>query len=269
MADLKKSTFDALRRIVFEEAGIALTDNKQALVSARVSKRLRALGLPDYDAYLQFLANDTSQDELVAFLDAISTNVTSFFREAKHFEFLTEVMAKWLEAGQTRFRLWSAAASTGEEPYTIAMTLREVIGNRSVDVKLLATDISTRVLRACKEGVYAENKLEGIPRNLRAKYFRRANGTPGHYAVSDDLKRLISFHRLNLSTPPFPMKGPMDVVFCRNVMIYFDNTVRRRLLEDIHRLLKPGGYLMVGHAESLTGLLSTFKVVRPSVYIKA
>jgi len=215
---------------------------------------------------LSYVAQDTSGAELVSLIDAISTNVTSFFREPSHFDFLSEVVSQWFDQGQRRFRFWSAAASSGEEPYSMAITLLEALRSREANTRILATDISTKVLDQCREGIYRADKLDKMPPVLRERYFdRSANGT---YTAKSILKTLILFRRLNLATPPFPMRGPLDVVFCRNVMIYFDNTVRHGLLNEIHRLLKPGGYLIVGHTESLTGMISHFKSVRPSIYIK-
>jgi len=233
---MDKKTFDRIRELVYEKSGISLSESKESLVRARIGKRMRVLGIENHAEYLKRIIADESGDEIVHLLDVISTNVTSFFREPKHFDFLKEAFSKWLAAGQKRFRLWCAACSSGEEPYTMAMVLREVAsGYNGIDIKILATDISTQALAKCKEGRYEEKKVGTIPRPM--------------------LK-------------PFPMRGPLDNVFCRNVMIYFDNTVRKRLLDSIYKLLKPGGYLMVGHAESLTGMVSDFKTVHPAIYTK-
>jgi chemotaxis protein methyltransferase CheR len=267
---MDKVTFDHFRKIVYEKSGITLHEGKESLVSARIGKRIRHLRLDSAQEYLDYVINDESGEELINLLDAISTNVTSFFREAEHFDFLKNIVKEWMGKGQKRFRIWSAASSTGEEPYTIAITMLDAISNNSIDMRILATDISTKVLDTCRQGIYSEEKLAGVPPQLRNRFFRRfTRGGETCYEAIDDMKKCILFKRLNLSRPPFPMKGPLDVVFCRNVMIYFDNNVRKNLLNDIHRLLKPGGYLMVGHAESLTGMVSDFKVVKPSVYIKA
>lgn len=264
---MEKVIFDRFRAIVYEKSGISLNDGKEALVSARVAKRMRALGYTDHRKYLEHVSNDVSGAEVVHLIDAISTNVTSFFREPVHFDLLTELVKQWLEEGQTRFRIWSAASSTGEEPYTIAMTMLEATRGARVDIRILATDISTAVLEKCRQGTYSSEKVASVPPALRERYFTENRGA-GTYTVKNSVRDLITFRRLNLSHPPFPMKGPFDVVLCRNVMIYFDNTVRGHLLQEVHRLLKPGGYLMVGHAESLTGILTSLKVVRPSVYVK-
>ncbi|HEX7510526.1 MAG TPA: CheR family methyltransferase, partial [Chitinivibrionales bacterium] len=255
-------TFDALRAIVYNKSGIAINGNKGALVAARIGKRIRELSLSNAHSYLNFLLADGNEGEIVNLLDVISTNVTSFFREESHFDFLAAEMGSWLAQGQRRFRFWSAACSSGEEPYTLAMVALDIIQGISADIKILATDISTRILEKSSAGVYSEDKVAAIPQNYRNRFFKKSmeSGVPA-YEVAGELKNIIVFQRINLSKPPFPMRGSMDAIFCRNVMIYFDNTVRKNLLQDLYRLLKPGGYLFVGHAESLTRLLSGFKAV--------
>ncbi len=265
---LDAKTFKKFTELIYERSGISLGDKKEALVQARVGKRMRALGLASFRAYYDLVAADESGNEVTALLDAIATNVTHFFREQRHFELLGRYLKQWEGAGQRRFRIWSAAASTGEEPYSIAMTVAEALRNTQ-DAKILATDLSTRVIQRAREAVYEERQLETVPRPFRVKYFLRERHDDGVvYRVNDMLRAMITFGRINLAHPPFPLKGPLDVVFCRNVMIYFDNEVRARLLAAIYDLLKPRGYLMVGHAESLSGMLSDFKSVEPSVYVK-
>ncbi len=264
--------FQRFADLVYEQAGITLRPGKEALVHARVAKRLRALSLPDEAEYLRFLEQDESGDELVHFLDAISTNFTSFFRESDHFENLRDHVQNRLAEGQNRLRIWCAAASSGEEPYSIAMTVHEVIEHRRVDFRMLATDISTKVLHKAMTGEYDASRLTSLTPQQMLKYFTRVDDGEGHeekrYVVSPVLRDYIVFKRLNLSTPPFPMSGPMDVVFCRNVMIYFDNAVRQRLVAEIERLLAPGAILFVGHTETLTGINTGLRMVRPSVYWK-
>ena len=252
---MDKRTFDRFREIVLDLSGISLGEQKEALVSARVGKRMRVLNITTHEAYIDYIAEDSSGQELVHLIDAISTNVTSFFRENDHFTFLTDIIKKWHAEGQRRFRVWSAASSTGEEPYSLAITLLEALDPRSVDMRILATDISTRVLEMCRIGRYGKERMKTVPAAVRDRYFDRiSDNGQTLYSAKKALRDITLFRRLNLSTPPFPMKGPLDVVFCRNVMIYFDTDVRTKLLTDVHRLLRPGGYLMVGHAESLTGI---------------
>lgn len=264
--DMTQHDFDEFRSLIYDKSGITLGKGKEALVGARVGKRMRRLGIEDFGSYLDWVKGEGGEEEMTQLLDAISTNVTSFFRESAHFDFIREAMARWVGEGQKRFRIWSAASSTGEEPYTLAMTLRECLPNDAADARILATDISTRVLDAARAGRYAPAKLEALPPGFQGRYFNRLPS--GEYEARDELKRMIHFTRLNLSTPPFPMKGPMDIILCRNVMIYFDNAVRGRLIAEFHRLLRPGGFLLVGHSESLTGLSNGFQSLRPSMYRK-
>lgn len=268
---MKKNIFKRFCEIAYEKAGISLHEGKQALVSARVAKRQRMLDIPTAEDYLEFLEKDANAEELIHFLDAISTNFTSFFREKDHFEILSDLVKKWEEMGQTRYRFWSAASSSGEEPYTILITLLDSFKEkRDKDFKLLATDISTRILKKAIEGIYEEEKIKPVSKAQKIKYFdkiKNANGTL-QFKVKDEIKQYVTYKRLNLSQVPFPMRGPLDVVFCRNVMIYFDKVVRQRLVSEIERLLKPGGVLMIGHTETLTGINTNLKVIKPSVYQK-
>jgi chemotaxis protein methyltransferase CheR len=276
-AELDKRTFEKFATLIYDHVGIVLNEKKEALVSARLGKRMRSIGINDYKEYYEYVKNDESDEEIIELLNAISTNVTHFYREPRHFDLLGPIVREWEKRGQTRFRVWCAASSTGEEPYTIAITIKDALHDVR-DVKILATDISTKVLDIAKKGVYEARHVEKIPRALLAKHFRRETGnskleTGGagsgvKYQVSDDMRRMIKFGRLNLMKTPYPMQGPLDIVFCRNVMIYFDNNGRKGFLAEAYRLLKPGGYLMVGHAESLSGILSNFKSVEPSVYVK-
>jgi len=266
--EIDNVTFKKICKVVYDNVGIVLNDNKRALVSARVRKRMTVLNIDEFRDYYDYLQLESSGKELVQLLDVISTNVTHFFREAEHFDILSQAATQWVRQGQTKFRFWSAACSTGQEPYAMAMTLSEIKGMQSADLKILGTDISTQVLAHSRQGVYAEKLLKTVPPKLKNKYFEKRQNGETSFEIKDSIKKLISFKRLNLVKPPFPMKGPLDAVFCCNVMIYFDNKVRTILINEIYRLLKPGGYLIVGNAESLSGLETDFKTVKPSVYIK-
>jgi chemotaxis protein methyltransferase CheR len=263
---LDEKIYKTIRDLVYNKAGINLGEGKQALVHARLGKRLRALDLPDHRAYLELLQNDQSGEELVELLDVISTNHTNFFREPAHFEFLTEVVKKIVAQGSRSLRIWCAAASTGEEPYTLSMVCQEAFGPTKMDFRILCTDISTRVLRICKTGSYPKARISDIPPEYVHRYW---NKDDGHFVAKDQLKQPLSFARLNLMENPYPMKGPFDIIFCRNVMIYFDRSGREKIVIEALRLLKPGGYLVVGHAESLNGILNGLKAVHPSVYQKS
>jgi len=256
--------------IAYSKAGIKLRDGKEALVAARVAKRLRALNLSNPRDYLQLLEADTTGNELVSFLDAIATNFTMFYREPEHFKWLAEFVEHRLSVqGRQRVRLWCAASSSGEEPYTLAITLAETIGERNVDWRILATDISTKILALAKEGVYEESALKDVPRALLNKYFTSLDSkksTTRRWQVNEALRQKIVFRRLNLAKPPYPMQGPLDAVFCRNVMIYFDDPVRQGLVSEVDRLLAKDGLVCIGHSESLSGLRTRLAIIEPSVY---
>jgi chemotaxis protein methyltransferase CheR len=266
---MDKKTFNRLREIVYENSGISLRETKEAMVSARVSKRMRALAIASFQEYLRYLEHDADGNEITHFLDVIATNVTDFFRESEHFDFLKDCLRQWLANGKVKIRAWSAAASTGEEALSIAMTVLDTLGERPYDFKILATDISTRALACAQQGLYEKSHIEKIPAMMRSRFFRPVRTADSNgYQASDEIRRHIIYRRLNLAQPPFPMRGQLDIVFCRNVMIYFDTDTRSKLVDEIYRLLLPGGYLFTGHAESLSSLKTDFKCIRPTVYQK-
>lgn len=266
---MSSSDLATFQKILHEKTGIVLTDSKRALVESRVTQRLRALKMNSYGVYLKYLYEDQSGEEMVQLIDVISTNITKFFREPDHFELLDSTLEKWADQGMKHVRIWSAACSTGEEPYTLAMTVHKHTVKHRLDLKILATDISTRVLAHAKAGVYEEDRLVTIPDPLKKKYFRAQPGQGGtKYEVSDQLKQMIMFHRLNFTVFPYPIKGMFDVIFCRNAMIYFDKDLRTTMVREFARLLKPGGILMIGHSETLMGLDNLYRTIKPSVYLR-
>jgi len=264
---MEAETFQAFQELAYSKAGIFLRAGKAALVQARLAKRLRELGLASEKEYLQRLKGEGGDEELVLFLDAISTNFTKFFRENDHFESLKEHLSGLRQGGQRRFRIWSSACSSGEEPYTAAMVLDPLL--EGCDWKILATDISTRVLARASEGVYNDEEMEPVAEALRSRFFQPA--APGgdgaaRWQVKQRLKDRIVFRRLNLAARPYPMSGPMDTIFCRNVMIYFDRPMREGLVHEFERLLRPGSPLYIGHSETLNGIPTRLRTERPSVY---
>lgn len=265
---MKPSVFKALCALVYEKSGIRIKEGKQLMVTARLGARLRALELEDEADYLGYL-KEHLDEELVQLLDVISTNVTHFFREGEHFEILRKDLEKRLIGRAGRLRLWCAASSTGEEPYSLAMTVADTLAaaGREADVRILATDISTRVLEHASRGVYAEEALEPVSKAQRLRHFDavKSDGVT-RFKVKPALRRMLVFRRLNLAEPPFPMKGPLDAIFCRNVMIYFDDAVRDPLIDEFRRLIAPDGLIVVGKSESLTRRTEGLERVGPSVY---
>ncbi len=266
---MDRATFQRIAEIAYRKAGIVLNRQKEALVAARIGKRMRRLGITRFREYLHRLEESPEHEELVEMLNAISTNVTQFFREPKQFDHFAGWLEQWQREGRTNFRFWCAAAASGEEPYTMAMVIREKLAPES-DVRILATDLSTQALAEAREGVYSAKDMEKVPAAYAHRYFT-SEIVEGErrFRVRPALGEMITFARLNLAQTPYPMRGPFDVIFCRNVMIYFDDNVRRRLLCECWRLLRSDGYLVVGSAESLAGLPTDFTNVAPSVYVKS
>lgn len=273
--ELSDRDFRRFSDLVYEKCGINLHQGKKELVRARLGKRLRETGFKDFNAYYMFVTQKDSGDELVRMLDAISTNLTRFFREEKHFDFLKQVVFPAYvgdknRAGFHSLRFWSAGCSSGEEPYSLAIWVLECLGKspRS-DVKILATDISTKVLAQANRGVYPAVRLEKIQTAVVRKYFQRGYGRQeGYFKVKPSLREMIEFKRFNLMDP-FPFKEAFNLILCRNVMIYFDKRTQQALAERFYDALLDGGYLFIGHSETLTGINHRFKYIRPSVYQKA
>ena len=248
-----EADFRNLAQVAYEYAGIALSESKRNLLYSRLSRRLRTLGLSDFSDYRALLASD--QREMENFINSISTNHTKFFREAHHFDhFRSHVVLPFLQSvktrGNRRLRIWSAGCSTGEEPYTIAIVLkRELRDFAGYDIRILATDIDTDVLTKGGRGEYAANTADEVPEPYR-EYFTTAGGK---VVMDEDLRSLITFRRLNLMDEPWPFHGMFDAIYCRNVMIYFDAPTKTKLIQRYVRQIIPGGWLYIGHSESLMG----------------
>jgi chemotaxis protein methyltransferase CheR len=266
-AELNHSQFQEISRIVYHQCGINLKSGKEALVRARLMKRLRALQMPSVKAYLDLISSQDGQTEIHTLIDVMTTNKTSFFRESAHFDYLADVILPQIDLHRLRF--WSAACSSGEEPYTLAMVLRESIPSiDQKDVLILSTDISNRMLEVARKGVYTRERLAGVPRAYIQKYFEHTTADGGKgFRVGAALRKLVRLAPLNLMQP-WPMKGPFNVIFCRNVMIYFDRPTQQGLVNRFHDQLAPGGYLFVGHSEGLSGIRHDFQYMKPAVYRK-
>jgi len=264
---LRDDQFLAIGELVKHVAGIYLHAGKEGLVRSRLAHRLRALRLANFDEYLGYLEHDVSGTELSNMVDVITTNKTSFFREAEHFRFLQNYLLPLHAHAATPLSVWSAGCSSGEEPYTIAMVLRELLSIEQLSrCRVLGTDISSRILAKARQAVYRQDLLADVPPQLAARYFVRDRKS-GTAAVADDVRRLVRFARLNLMAD-WPMSGPFHAIFCRNVMIYFDRDTQQRLVERFTELLAPGGFLFVGHSESLTPLRHELRYVQPAVYAR-
>jgi chemotaxis protein methyltransferase CheR len=267
--DFGNEDFEALRKLVKEITGINLSDQKRELVYGRLARRLRALHLRTFAEYRNLLASDGGR-EIGEFCNAITTNLTSFFRESHHFDYLREQVLQPLAANRAasrRLRIWSAGCSTGEEPYSLAMTVIEAIPDlRTWDVKILATDLDSDVLAKAQRGVYAADRVRPLGSQRLSRFFAEHRGREAaSYQVSDELSSLITFKQLNLMHP-LPMKGPLDAIFCRNVVIYFDKDTQRELFARISHLQKPGNLLFLGHSESLFKVSESYSPIGKTVY---
>jgi chemotaxis protein methyltransferase CheR len=248
---LAPEVFGRLRRIVREHTGIDLGEHKRLLCQTRLARRLRALGLSRFEDYLRELDRPGS-GEHAELVNAITTNVTAFFREPHHFELLASRVLPGLAAdpARTRLRLWSAGCSSGEEPWSMAMVLDEARLPARWDVKILATDIDTDVLARARDGVYTADRLAHVGESRRQRYFSRGGGRSGAWQIAEPLRERVAFRALNLFAA-WPMRRPFDVIFCRNVIIYFDEASKQQLVRRFVDALSPGGYLCLGHSESL------------------
>ncbi len=259
--------FAAIRALVKSLTGINLVESKRELVYGRISRRLRVLGMYSFRDYLEFLRTDGEQ-ELVEFCNAITTNLTAFFRESHHFDYLRDYLKTLQQCGQRRrLRIWSAGCSTGEEPYSIAMTVCEAIPDWSRwDIRILATDLDSNVLAHARRGLYSADRVKALSSERVRKFFQPAsNGAGQGFQVAEALQRMIAFKELNL-IEPLPMKGPLDAIFCRNVIIYFDKDTQRDLFRRIAPLQPAGGLLFLGHSESLFKVSTDYSLLGKTIY---
>lgn len=262
---LTDNEYSRFRRILHDVAGIRLGPHKKALICGRLAKRLRDLGLSSYSNYLDLIESSSGTGELQYAIDRLTTNETFFFREPKHFEMLRESLGRdhW---PKRPLRAWSAACSSGEEVYTIAMVLAEQLGGDGWEV--FGSDLSTAVLQTAERGVYPAARSDGIPQDLLRRFcLRGVRSQEGYFAVGHELRRRVSFRQINLRNP-LPNIGQFDLVFLRNVMIYFDEAMKRQVVQRVVGKLRSGGYFFVGHAETLNGFSDDLELVAPTVYRK-
>jgi chemotaxis protein methyltransferase CheR len=270
---LSDADYRFVASLLYERFGIQLGSQKRVLVAGRLAKRVRQLDLKSFDEYFDFLRSDRSGNELSEFVNRLTTNHSFFYREKDHYEFLKSRVfpgiARRLEREpRAPIRMWSAGCAAGEEIYTLAIVLRDFFGPAidRADFALLGTDISLAALEAARSGIYAEAKLSELPPTLRSGNFREAG--EGLFEVAPELRRMVLFKRLNLMVEPYPFKAAFDLVFCRNVMIYFDQASRSHLIHAFHGCVKPGGYLFIGHSETIQRSDCPFEYVQPAIYRK-
>ena len=263
---LSAQEFRQIRDLAYQRFGLDLKSGKEALVAARLGKKLRKLGFQSFSEYHRHVLADATGDALIELIDALTTNHTSFLRERAHFEFLARAANEEFHEIST-LRVWSAACSSGEEPYSIAMCLEEALARTpGRGFRILATDISTRVLDTARCGVYPEGRFADVPEPLRRAYLLRGQGeSKGFYRVKPELAKRIEFDRFNL-IEPFTERGLFHVIFCRNVMMYFAKPTQQDIVQRLSAQLERGGYLFVGHSESLTGVEHALHYVRPATY---
>lgn len=267
---MSNKDFEFIQNLAREHTGIMLSDHKRDMVYSRLVRRIRVLGLPSFNEYCKYLEHNQSL-ELTPFINSITTNLTAFFREKHHFEFLLNKVIPELKRDNIKskkVRIWSAGCSTGEEPYSISMTVKQASFDRNWDVKILATDLDSNVVRHAKKGEYLESRIEGIDAALIDRFFKRSAVEGSEkILVKDEVRHLITFNQLNLMNA-WPMKGKFDVIFCRNVIIYFSKETQKALFERYANLLNDGGYMFIGHSESLHGVSKRFESLGKTIYRK-
>lgn len=264
--DLGIEDFQKVRSMLYKYSGIYLHEGKQALVRARLMKRMRKLGLNSFWEYLNYVEKDESGAEFLSLIDVLTTNKTSFFRENQHFDFMREEIIPNMN-GRT-YKWWSAGCSSGEEPISMAITLlEEKRSETDLSVKILATDLSRDILQKAKAGIYTDEKLNGVPGFIRNRYFEKKPGQENSYKIGNRVRNMVSYGRLNLNES-WPMKGPFHVIMCRNVMIYFNRETQQNLISRFRDLLEPDGFLFLGHSESVAGKDQGFVNICPAVYKK-
>lgn len=255
--------FRRISQLIYQRAGIVLADHKREMVYNRLVRRLRLLGINDFGQYLALLESDPNSAEWQAFINALTTNLTAFFREAHHFPILAEHARK----RPNGYTVWSTAASTGEEPYSLAMTLAEVLGNRVSGCQVWASDIDTQVLEKATAGIYRQEELRSLSPQQLQRFFLRGTGPhSGLVRVRPELAAMVHFQQLNLLAPEWPVPAPFDAIFCRNIMIYFDKETQERILRRFVPLLKPGGLLFAGHSENFSQISREFYLRGQTVY---
>lgn len=260
---MTQADFDFIQSLAYEKTGIVLPERKKHMVYSRLSRRLRHLNFGNFSQYCSHIQN--TPDEMINFVNALTTNLTAFFREEHHFKYLeSKVIPEWKKNKNRRLRVWSSACSTGEEPYSIAMILEQHFSGIEWDLKVLATDLDTNVLSKASIGSYASDSVTNLPGRYADRYVCQTdNGQK--IQMRSSIQKMIHFKQLNL-LGEWPMKGPFDVIFCRNVLIYFDNETKKKIIARFRKLLSPQGYLFIGHSETLTHISEDFDLIGQTIY---
>lgn len=275
IASLQDDEFLFLKELIYNRTGIFLAPHKKIMVQSRLNSRLRHYNMTTFREYIDKLKNDKSffENEITELINRITTNKTDFFRENHHFEFLKQTFFPLMEEESKvnnvkKIKIWSSASSTGEEPYSIAITAAEYFFNKpGWQVKILASDIDTNVLNFAKEGIYKQDRLEPVPERIKQKYFTRIeDNNQVHYQVKPILKQMIEFKKINLLEYPYPVTEKQDIIFCRNVIIYFDKPTQKKIFQNFENVLKPYGFLILGHSETMFGISDNFKFLGHTIY---
>ena len=265
--DFTRADFERVRALIYRQAGISLADSKQEMVYSRLARRLRATGIQSFATYLDDLEAGRMEQEWEAFTNALTTNLTSFFREAHHFPLLAEHVLRLRARAGEPLTIWCSASSTGEEPYSIAMTVCEAFNTLTPNVQIVATDIDTNVLATASEGVYGVERVEKMSQERLKRFFLRGKGRhEGMVRVRPELRQLVSFRQLNLLSDSWPVNGQFDAIFCRNVMIYFDKNTQRKILARFVPMMKPHALLFAGHSENFLYVSESLRLRGKTVY---
>ena len=260
--------FDKIRKLAYDYCGLNIESGKEDLVASRLGKIMRQRGISSYRAYYDYVVADRTSQALVTMIDSLTTNHTSFFREQQHFDFLASTIFPAL-AGRTQIDIWSAACSTGEEPYSLAFAAREFFDSAGPNIHILATDISTRVLEVARQATYEEQRFQSLPNNILQRYLLRGTGVAsGFYRIRPEICATVQFQRLNLMESFHRLNTIYPLILCRNAMIYFDAATQEQLVERFYQQIEPGGYLFIGHSESLGRIVHRFEYICPAVYRK-
>jgi chemotaxis protein methyltransferase CheR len=265
---LSARDFDRIRKLAYDYCGLDIEAGKEELVASRLGKVMRKLGINHYGEYFEFVVADKTSQALINMIDVLTTNHTCFFREQQHFDFLTQTILPVI-ADRAQISIWSSACSTGEEPYSIAFTLKDYFGAGGPTIGILATDISTRVLETAKRATFEAQRVKGLMRPVLQRHFLRGQGKfADHYRVKPEARAMVTFRRLNLTEPFDDLTMTFPLIFCRNVMIYFNAQTQEKLVDRFYNQLDPGGYLFIGHSESLNRISHRLEYVCPAIYRK-